>query len=164
MKISLIAAMSQNRAIGYENALPWSEPIPVDWENLYQVTAGKKMIMGRKSYDNPHRVWSAAGNFVVTRQEKYQVETGFEVVKSLEDALEKCQNEEEVFVIGGEEIFRIALPLAHKIVLTLVYQDFKGDAFFPEFNEAEFEITEKKTYKAGNQTPYDLEILTMERV
>ena len=160
--ISLIAAISENRAIGLHNALPW-EPIPADWDNLKQVTKGRKMIMGRKSYDNPHRIWSEAGNYVLTRQVDYQVEDGFEVVNSLEEALEKCINEAEVFVLGGEEIFRIALPMADKLYLTLVHETFSGDTFFPAFDEAAFDITERKEYKAGDNTPYDISIFTFER-
>jgi dihydrofolate reductase len=80
--ISLIAAMSKNRAIGLNNALPWN-PIPADWDNLKEVTKDKRMIMGRKSYDNPHRIWSEVGNYVITRQADYEVDEGFEVASSL---------------------------------------------------------------------------------
>lgn len=160
--ISLIAAMSQNRAIGLNNALPWT-PIPADWDNLKEVTKGKKMIMGRKSYDNPHRIWSEFGNFVITRQLDYIVDEGFEVVDSLEKAFEKCKNEDEVFVLGGEEIFRLSLPFANKIYLTLVDETFEGDAFFPEFDITLFDVIEKKTFNKGENTPYDISILTYQR-
>ncbi len=160
--ISLIAAMSQNRAIGLNNALPWN-PIPADWDNLKEVTKGRKMIMGRKSYDNPHRIWSEVGNYVITRQTDYGVDEGFEVVSSLEEAFEKCQFDEEVFVLGGEEIFRLSIPYAHKIYLTLVHETFEGDAFFPVFNENEFTITERKEFAVGQNTPYAISILTYQR-
>jgi len=160
--ISLIAAMSLNRAIGLNNALPWN-PIPADWDNLKEVTNGKKMIMGRKSYDNPHRIWSEVGNYVITRQADYVVDEGFEVVNSLETAFEKCKSDDEVFVLGGEEIFRLSIPFADKIYLTLVHETVEGDAFFPEFNENEFNITERKEFSAGQNTPYNISILTYER-
>lgn len=160
--ISLIAAMSLNRAIGLNNALPWN-PISADWDNLKEVTAGMKMIMGRKSYDNPHRIWSEVGNYVITRQTNYVADEGFEVVDSLETAFEKCKNDDEVFVLGGEEIFRLAIPFADKIYLTLVHEEFKGDAFFPKFDENEFIITERKEFSVGQDTPYDISILTYER-
>lgn len=160
--ISLIAAMSQNRAIGLNNALPWN-PIPADWDNLKGVTKDKKMIMGRKSYDNPHRIWSEIGNYVITRQADYVTDEGFEIVESLEEAFEKCKSDDEVFVLGGEEIFRLAIPYADKIYLTLVHETFEGDAFFPEFDETEFNITERKEFLAGQNTPYDISILTYER-
>ncbi|MFN3487650.1 MAG: dihydrofolate reductase [Emticicia sp.] len=160
--ISLIAAMSTNRAIGLNNALPWN-PIAADWDNLKEVTAGKKMIMGRKSYDNPHRIWSEVGNYVITRQADYVADEGFEVANSLETAFEKCKNDDEVFVLGGEEIFRLAIPFADKIYLTIVHEEFEGDAFFPEFNENEFAVTERKEFSAGQNTPYDISILTYSR-
>lgn len=162
-KISLIAAMSKNRAIGLNNALPWPAPIPVDWKNLESVTAGKKMIMGRKSYDNPHRVWSKAGNFVITRQENYQTDEGFETVGSLQEALELCQHEEEVFVIGGQAIFEEAIHLADKIELTVVAQDFEGDTFFPVFDESKFKISAERKYEIGEGTAYPLSIITYEK-
>jgi len=160
--ISLIAAMSENRAIGLNNALPWN-PIAADWDNLKQVTKGRKMIMGRKSYDNPHRIWSDVGNYVITRQQNYETDPGFEVVHSLDEAIKKCHNQQEVFVLGGEEIFRQAIPIADKIYLTVVHAVFDGDAFFPTFNENEFDITERKEFKAGENTPYSISILTYER-
>jgi dihydrofolate reductase len=158
-KISLIAAMSENRAIGLNNQLPW-HPIKADWDNLKAVTTGCKMIMGRKSYDNPHRVWSEAGNYVITRQTDYQVEAGFEVVNSLEEAIEKCKNEQEVYVLGGQEIFKMAIPFADKIILTIVHQTFEGDAFFPEFDLNQFKISEKKDFEVGQDTPYPISIVT----
>ena len=160
--ISLVAAMSQNRAIGLNNALPWT-PIPVDWDNLKDVTKGKKMIMGRKSYDNPHRIWSEVGNFVITRQADYVVDEGFVVVDSLEKAFEKCKNDDEVFVLGGEEIFRLAMPFADKIYLTLVHETFEGDAFFPDFDESLFDIIERKEFSVGQNTLYGITILTYVR-
>lgn len=160
--ISLIAAMSENRAIGLNNALPW-EPIAADWDNLKMVSKGKKMIMGRKSYDNPHRLWSEAGNYVITRQENYVVDEGFEVVRSLEEAFKKCKNEAEVFVLGGEEIFRWAMPYADRIYLTIVHDEFQGDAFFPEFNESAYEIIERKEFQIGENTPYPISILTYQK-
>jgi dihydrofolate reductase len=163
-KISIIAAMSENRAIGLDNSLPWCDPIPADWENLEKVTQGKKMIMGRKSYDNPHRVWSKAGNFVITRQKDYLVEDNFEVVHSLKEALEKCKQEAEVYIIGGEEIFKQAMSIVDKIVLTIVHQNFHGDTFFPEFVEKDFSITSKIEFKKGENTAYPISILTFEKL
>jgi dihydrofolate reductase len=144
------------------NALPWN-PIPADWDNLREVTKKKKMIMGRKSYDNAHRIWSETGNFVISRQANYLVDEGFEVVNSLEEAFEKCQFEDEVFVLGGEEIFKLSIPFADKIYLTLVHETMEGDTFFPAFDENEFNITERKEFLKGQNTPYDLSILTYER-
>lgn len=161
--ISLIAAFDNRKTIGYERKLPWPAPIPADWKNLYEVTAGKKMIMGRKSYDDPHRISSVEGNFVITTQQDYQVEPNFEVVHSLQEALDRCSDEAEVYVLGGQQIFELALPLANKMVLTHVHADFAGDTFFPDFNADDFIETERKTFEISEETPYPLTISTYMR-
>lgn len=162
MIISLIAAMSLNRAIGWQNELPW-QPLPADWSNLKRVTAGKKMVMGRKSYESPHRIWSEAGNVVITRQPDYPTDPGFLVADSLEEALRLVGSVDEVFILGGEEIFRQSLPIAHRIHLTIVKDTFKGDAFFPEFPEAEFAETSREEYAADAENPYDYAFVVYER-
>ncbi|WP_304235375.1 dihydrofolate reductase [Jiulongibacter sediminis] len=159
-KISIIAAMSQNRAIGFKGSLPWPEPIPVDWEHLEKVTKGKKMIMGRKSYEDKHRVSSEAGNFVLSSQDDLELEDNFTHAKSLEEALELCQNEEEIFVIGGEGVFEAALPKCTTLYLTKVLQGFKGDTFFPEFEHLGFQVEKIKRFEVSEQSPYPMEIIT----
>ncbi len=158
--ISLIAAHDNNRGIGFERKLPWPEPIPADWENLFKVTEGKKMIMGRKSYDDPHRISSPAGNFMVTSQPDYQVEENFEIVHSVEEALKKCADQDEVYILGGQQIFEQSILFADKLVLTHVHADFSADTFFPEFSTENFVETDVKTIEVGDGTPYPLTITT----
>lgn len=152
-----MAAMSQNRAIGLNNRLPWL-PIPADWANLHRVCDGKKMIMGRKSYDTPDRFWSKAGNVVVTRQADYQVDKGFVVATSLTDALLLYPNEPEIFVMGGEQIYRQALPFVDKIHLTIIWKDFEGDTYFPEF-EKDFTEVSREDHCADDENHYDFSFL-----
>lgn len=109
------------------------------------------MIMGRKSYDTPDRLGSTIGNFVITRQADFPMDAGFERAANLTEALEKCAGDEEVFVIGGEEIFRQALPIADCIHLTLVHNTFDGDAFFPEFDETRFQLESQQDFPADSQ-------------
>ncbi|MCU0354968.1 MAG: dihydrofolate reductase [Cytophagales bacterium] len=162
MLISLIAAMSLNRAIGLDNKLPWPH-LPADWDNLKRVTAGKKMIMGRKSYESPDRIWSKAGNVVITRQVDYQTDAGFLVADSLEKALQLVGDVDEVFILGGEEIFKISLPIADRIHLTIVKGVFTGDAFFPEFSENEFIETSREGHAADAKNPLDYAFVVYER-
>ncbi|MFN8348632.1 MAG: dihydrofolate reductase [Spirosomataceae bacterium] len=162
MRISLIAAMSENRMIGRKGLLPWPH-LPNDWDNFFKVTAGCRMIMGRKSYDTPDRLSSESGNFVITRQENFPMEDGFVRVGSLEEALTLCQNDPEVFVIGGEEIFRWALPLADVIHLTLVHGIFEGDARFPEFSEEVFQLKSRQDFPADPRHAYAYSFLVYER-
>jgi dihydrofolate reductase len=162
MLISLIAAMSLNRGIGFQNKLPWKH-LPADWDNLKRVTAGKKMIMGRKSYESPDRLWSEVGNVVITRQAGYQTDPGFLVADSLEKALQLVGNVDEVFILGGEEIFRDSLSLADRIYLTLVKDIFPADAFFPEFSEKDFAEISREDHAADAENPYDYTFLVYER-
>lgn len=162
-RISIIAALSENRAIGLNGGLPWKMAIPVDWENLHRETKGKKMIMGRKTYQDEHQVTNDAGNIVITSDSNLNVTEGYKLAKSFEEAIEMCRDEAEIYVIGGEKIFEMALPLAQKLVLTFVHDTFEGDTFFPDFDENDFTITQKNEYKCGEGTPFPLSIITFER-
>lgn len=137
-KISLIVAMSENRVIGVNNSLPWS--IPEDLKRFKLITLNHPILMGRKTFESIGRTLPKRTNIVITRDRSYRVEGGA-VCFSLEEALEwarRSPGSEEIFIIGGAEIFRQAMPLAHKIYLTEVQWPFEGDTFFPDFPEAEF--------------------------
>jgi dihydrofolate reductase len=162
MKMALIAAMSQNRVIGNKGRLPWSH-LPLDWANFFEVTKGCRMIMGRKSYDTPDRLGSDIGNFVITRQPDFVMDEGFERVGSLKEALERCQSDNEVFVIGGEQIFRQVLPLAQTIHLTVVHDDFVGDAYFPELPINEFRLIDQKDFETDERHAHRFSFLVFER-
>jgi dihydrofolate reductase len=166
MKINLIAAMSDNRVIGLKGRLPWGH-LPKDWAHLFQVTDGIPMIMGRKSYDTPDRVASPnAMNIVVTSQSDFPLEVGFERAENLEKALQIIDNQgvKEVFVIGGGTIFEQIIHRADKIFLTVVHAEFEGDAFFPTFSNADFELTNQEHFEADSQHKYPFSILIYERM
>lgn len=129
MEISIIAAMAINRAIGFRNALPWH--LPEDLYRFKTLTTGHTIVMGRKTFDSlPNGALPQRRNIVVSRSRA--TIDGCEVFASLEAALQACSEEHEVFVIGGETIYRQALPLAHRLYITLVDQEPEAaDAFFP---------------------------------
>lgn len=154
--------MGQNRALGLNGRLPWP-PLPEDWANLHRITAGRKMIMGRKSYETPDRVSSPVGNLVITRQDRYSVEPGFEIVHTLEEALERYRDEEEVFVLGGAEIFQRTLPLAGTLHLTVIHSPFEADAFFPDFDEKAFTEVSRHDYPADDRHPFAYTFFVYER-
>ncbi len=145
MKITLVAAMDSNRLIGNHGILPWPS-LPNDHAHVEQLIRGKKTIMGRKSYDTPDRIWSEVGNIVVTSQPNYEVDPGFEVVSSIEEALERYRNETEVIVLGGAQIYTETLPKADHLELTFIHGEFKGDAYFPEFNSDDFELIHREDH------------------
>jgi dihydrofolate reductase len=165
MKVSIMAAMSLNRTIGFREKLPWGS-LPADWAYLYKITKDKPMIMGRKSYEAEERVSSNAVNIVVSRQPNYYLEKGFQQATSLEQALEilKKKNFEEIFIIGGEQIFRQAIPnLVDKIYITLVHENFEGDAFFPEIDPSVFSLISQQDFKADAENRYDYSFLVYEK-
>jgi dihydrofolate reductase len=165
MIVSTMAAMSLNRAIGFQNKLPWGS-LPADWAYLYEITKDKVMIMGRKSYEAEERVWSSAGNIVLSRQPNYNLDEGFIQAETLEKALEILRGSflDEIFIIGGEQIFRQAMPnLVDRIYLTLVHETFEGDAFFPEIDPSVFSLISRQDFKADVENRYDYSFLVYEK-
>lgn len=133
MKVSLIAAIaSGNRALGKDNKLIYK--IPEDLKRFKELTEGHTVIMGRKTFESigyplPDRV-----NIIITRDTKYLVK-GVTVVHSLEEALQLVQDEDEIFVIGGGQIYQEAIDIADKLYLTLVEGSLEADTYFPDYSE-----------------------------
>ena len=130
--ISLIVAHDNNRVIGYENAMPWH--LPGDLQYFKQVTMGKPIIMGRKTFESIGRPLPGRSNIVITRNENYAAE-GIETVSSLDAALALVEGVEEVMIIGGEQIFTQSLPIADRLYITLIDYEFTGDTYFPAYDE-----------------------------
>lgn len=130
--ISLVAAMSQNRVIGVNNKLPWN--IPEELQHFKHLTMGKPMIMGRKTFDSiGRRLLPGRKTIVLTRDSDLPGE-GYIVVNSVAAALQAAGDVPEVMVVGGAGIFKEFLPIAHRVYLSVIPQDFDGDAFFPELD------------------------------
>ncbi len=141
MIISLIAAMSENRVIGHRNRIPWS--IPSDLKRFSEITMGHSVIFGRKTFESIGRPLPGRKNIVVTGQQQYQAE-GASVAHSVEDALALCTAEDEVFICGGEPIYRALITQADRIYLTVVHGFYAGDAFFPEIPTAFVEVSREE--------------------
>lgn len=148
MTLSIIVAMSKNRVIGYKNELPWH--LPEDLKRFKKITMGHPIVMGRKTFESIGRPLPGRENIVITRNKDYQAE-GITVIHDFNSIL-KYQNtndqrpttEDEVFIIGGAEIFKLALPNTNNVYLTLIHKEFEGDTFFPELDlEKDFKISEK---------------------
>ena len=136
--LSLIAAVARNRVIGQDNQLLWH--LPGDMRHFRETTRGKPVIMGRKTWESlPGKFRPLPGrlNIVVSRNPVY-VAPGATLAASLEEALKQVESTEEVFVIGGAELYRQALPLADRLYLTELTADFDGDACFPEIAQADW--------------------------
>ncbi len=130
--ISLIVAHDKNRVIGYENKMPWH--LPGELKYFKDTTMGKPMIMGRKTFESIGRPLPGRRNIIVTRNNEYSVE-GIEIANSIDEALELAGDVEEVMVIGGEEIFKLVLPVADRLYITHIEHEFEGDTFFPIYGD-----------------------------
>jgi|TARA_Y100000310_G_scaffold105294_1_gene103705 dihydrofolate reductase len=146
MMISLIAAMGRNRVIGKDNSLPWK--LPEDMKRFKELTSGKTVIMGRKTFESIGRPLPNRKNIIITRDQNYKAE-GCIVVHSVEDALKNADNN-EVMVIGGAQIYDLFLSKANKMYLTLIDHDFEGDAYFPEYNKDEWKEVSREEGKSEN--------------
>ena len=146
-KISIIVAMSQNSVIGLKNELPWH--ISEDLKNFRKITINHSVIMGRKTYDSIGKPLKDRNNIVISRNASLVID-GVEVVNSFENAISKTNESSETFIIGGGQIYSIALPIATHMYITKVDGIFDGDAFFPDYIQDEWKeisredlITEK---------------------
>ncbi|QCR32379.1 dihydrofolate reductase [Lysinibacillus sp. SGAir0095] len=149
--ISLIVAHDRNRVIGYENKMPWH--LPGELQYFKEQTMGKPMIMGRKTFDSIGRPLPGRRNIVITRNANYQVE-GVEVATSLEEALKLAGNEEEIMIIGGEQIFKLALPIADRLYITHIEHDFNGDTFFPIYGNQWILVSKSDPIETPNAYSY----------
>jgi dihydrofolate reductase len=148
MKIGLVYARSRNGVIGKDGVMPWH--LPEDLAHFRQVTAGRPVVMGRKTWDSvPPRFRPLPGrrNVVITRQPDWQ-EQGAERAGSLTEALSLCAGEPEVWVIGGSGIFAQAMPLAHVLELTEIERDFEGDVYAPSLGPEWIE-TRRENHRAA---------------
>jgi len=141
MIISIIAAMAENRVIGRQNKLPWD--LPSEHRRFKEITMGHPIIMGRKTFESIGHPLSGRKNIIITTQQGFSPE-GCVVVNDLQAAIRDCEGADEVFICGGEAVFREAMPLADKIYLTIVEEEFDGDALFPEIPDAFVEVERKK--------------------
>lgn len=164
MKISLIAALAANRVIGRDGGLPWH--LPPDLRRFKQLTMGHTMILGRKTWESIGRSLPGRSMVVVTRQEGFAVPEGVTVVPSVEEAVRLARErdpEGEVFVAGGAEVYRQTLPIADQLDLTRIEQEFAGDTFFPEFDEADWRLVAEERHEAGESSPFAYSFQTWER-
>lgn len=163
MILSLIAAASENNVIGKDNWMPWD--LPAELAYFRNVTRGKTVIMGRKTYDAVGRPMPNRHNIIVSRNAALAI-PNVDVVGSIEEALTLAEkdNLDEVFVIGGEQIYKAAMPFAHRIYLSRVHTKIEGgEAFFPEFDEQEWKMTKSERYEADSENAIAFTMMVFEK-
>jgi len=148
----IVVAYSRNRVIGRDNDLPWR--LPGDLAHFKRVTMGTPIIMGRKTWESLGRPLPGRLNVVISRNAAYPVQ-GATLCGSLEEALQACGDAPRACIIGGEQLFRDALPLVDEIVATEIHADIEGDTFFPPLAEGQWEETERLPQPEENGLRYD---------
>lgn len=165
MIISQIAALAKNRVIGRDNDLPWK--LPDDMKFFMNTTKGHYVVMGRKNYESLHEKYKPLPNrvnIVVTRQKAYQA-PGCILVHNIEDAIDVARKggENELFIIGGAEIYKQSLDHTHRLYLTEIHASVEGDTFFPEVRNSEWKEVSRNSHPADDRHAYAFDFVIYER-
>lgn len=150
--VVVIAAVAANGAIGHDKRMPWH--LPEDLKRFKSLTFGHPVLMGRRTWESIGRPLPGRENIVLTRSADFSA-PGCRVAHSLEDALDACRGATVAFVIGGGEIYRAALPLAERLLLTEIRREFPGDAFFPAFDRDAFREVARERCRSSDGLEYD---------
>ncbi len=154
--ISLIAAMDKNNLIGDGNKIPWI--IPGELKRFKEVTMGKPIVMGRKTHESIGRVLIGRENIVLSLNKSFN-KKGIKVYNSLENVIEDYIKFPEIMIIGGSEIYNLAMPFAHKLYITHIDKIFNGDAWFPKIDLLKWEILDNKDFfNKETNTNYSIKI------
>jgi dihydrofolate reductase len=159
-KLSLIVAMARNRTIGVNNTLPWR--CPEDLKHFKSLTMGHHMIMGRKTYDSIGKPLPGRTTVVVTRNLDLKLE-GCAIAHSLKEAISLCANDEEIFIVGGAELYRQVMPQVDTLYVTEIQQDVDGDAHFPEFDRSQWQEVAREARSQEAPQPLSYHFVTYRR-
>jgi dihydrofolate reductase len=158
--ITLIAAMGNNRAIGLDGRMPWH--LPAELQHFKQATMGKAILMGRKTWQSIGRPLPGRQNIVISRNPDF-IAAGADVTASLASAVEASQAD-EILVIGGGQLYALALPLAQRMLLTLIDIEPEADTWFPQWDERQWQQTAERCFRADDNNDHDYRIVEFKRV
>lgn len=168
MKISLIAAVAQNGVIGRDNDMPWH--LPDDFAFFKQKTSHHAIIMGRKSLEALGKPLRNRTSIVITRNQDFTAE-GVTIVHTLNEAIteakkvdEQLYQSNEIFVIGGAEIYKIAIPMATTLYLTEIHQTYEGDTYFPQFDKSEWQEISRQPHPTDERHDASFDFVEYERL
>ena len=150
-KISVIVAMSKNCVIGINNSLPWH--ISDDLKRFKKLTTNHPIVMGRKTFDSIGKPLKERLNIVISKNKKLKID-GVTIVNSLDEAIRITKDSPNIFIIGGEQIYRLAMPIATHLYLTEVDISIEGDAFFPEFNQKNWDVIQRQSGTTGDNLEF----------
>ncbi len=163
MRLSLIWAMTRNRVIGRDNALPWR--LPDEMRHFMRTTLGHTVIMGRRNFEAMAKPLPKRTNIVLSRDPSFSAD-GAVVVRTLEEAIEWARDagDDEAMVIGGAEIYALALPKADRLYFTLVDAEMDGDTFFPAFDESQWREVRREEHAADARHAFAYSIRVLDRI
>jgi len=155
--LTIIAAAGENNALGKDNGLVWH--LPDDFKRFRKLTTGHHIIMGRKTFESFPQPLPDRTHVVITRKDNFKKE-GIVTVHSLERAIDFSKGDSEAFVIGGGEIYKMAIEVADKIELTRIHGTFEADTFFPEIDEKEWQLVKKEYHPKDEKHEFEFTYLT----
>jgi dihydrofolate reductase len=160
--LSAIVAMSENRVIGKDNTLPWH--LPADLKHFKEITTGHFIIMGRKTFESIGKPLPNRSNIVLSRDINYQA-PGCETVSTIDEALRMAEaaQQNEIFIIGGAEIYRQLLPTIERLYITIVHCNIGGDAWFPELSPTEWQEVSRERREADEKNAFAYSFITLAR-
>lgn len=162
-KISIIAAIADNFAIGKSNKLLWH--LPADLKHFKELTSGHCIIMGKRTYNSlPIRPLPNRKNIVLTTMLSEAVREGYFEVESVEEALDLCEKEKQVFIIGGATVYKQCIDRADSMYLTWVHGQFEADAFFPKINFNKWKEVSREEHEADEKNPYPYTFVYYEKI
>src|SRR5690606_8355508 len=160
-KITLIVAAAENNAIGKGNRMPWH--LPNDFKYFKEKTLNHSVVMGRKTFESIGKPLPERRNIVMTKNTNYLHEE-VDVANNIDELLLYCRDEREIFIIGGAEIYKQTLPLAHKVLLTRVHTTVDGDAFFPELPANEWKLISAEKHEKDDSHAFGYTFEVYERI
>ncbi len=160
--LSLIVAVAKNNVIGKDNTLIWH--LPDDLKHFKEITSGKTIIMGRKTFESLGRILPKRKHVVLCKSGNLNVDDErVEIIKDISELDKYINDKEEHFVIGGATIYKLLFNKVNKMYITRINEDFEGDAYFPEFDENMWKIVSKEKGPRDEKNPYDYDYITYER-
>lgn len=159
--ITIIAAIARNNALGKNNKLIWH--LPADLKRFKNITNGHHIIMGRKTFESLGKPLPNRTTIIITRNKNYKVKDCI-VVNSLKEALEKANEDENPYILGGAEIYKQAMNLADQLDVTLIHHEFQADAFFPEIDKSIWKESSREDFKADEKNKYDYSFVCYKKI
>lgn len=162
MKLSIIVAMAKHRVIGLNNKMPWHLPADLAW--FKKNTLGKPVVMGRKTFESIGRPLPNRLNIIISRQPQQSDHPDVIWLSSIDEAIEYAKKNEEVFIIGGGNIYQQILPFVDRLYLTHIDATLMGDTCFPEYFPEKWHTVFQENHQADEKNPYPYQFEILERI